>query len=95
VQDDLIESSQIPKKQADILKSLSKTELDVKIVMVEQEYSIGELISLSSGSVLNFKSGVDTPSWLAINGKKFAFGQVVQVGEKFGFQVNQLNEESH
>lgn len=86
------EDFQASEKQRRILRNLKDTELELKIVMAEQKYPIEELIALSPGSILVFEAKVDDYIHLSINNKKFAFGEVVQIGERFGFQIEKLNE---
>lgn len=76
--------------QIKILKGLKDTELDLTIVVAEQEFMIGDLCALTPGNFLLFASQTSDPAWLKVNGKRFAFGDVVQIGEQYGFQVRDV-----
>ncbi len=76
--------------EVDILKSIKDTELEVKVVLMQRECEIGDLTKLNPGSVLMFDSKEGTPATATVNGKSFAEGEVVQVGERYGLKVTQL-----
>lgn len=77
--------------QLSILQSIKGTELQVNVTLMEQDFSIGDLVALSPGSVLLFKQRVDEPAQLSVNGQAFAKGEVVQVGERYGLRVQKID----
>ncbi len=76
--------------QALILNSLKTTTLDLQIVLLEKEMNLGQLVSLSPGSILTFDKPVSSPAHLYVNAKKFAKGTVVQVAERYGLKLTEL-----
>ena len=73
-----------------ILKNLKNTALPIDICLMEKEFSIGQLLTLSPGSVLSFDLPANTPAQLVVNGTSVAEGRVVQVGENYGVQVDKV-----
>jgi flagellar motor switch protein FliN/FliY len=78
-------------EQARILKNLSRTVLDVDVVLVDKEYQIGDLMALSPGSVLTFEKNIEDSASLSVNGKKFAHGEIVQVNEMYGLRIAKMS----
>jgi flagellar motor switch/type III secretory pathway protein FliN len=85
------ESSNLSNSQMQILHNLSDTRLTMKIVVLEEMFTIGELMALSPGSILQFDVEAASGAWLSVNDRKFAAGNVVQVGDQYGFQISTLN----
>lgn len=83
-------ASKIGESQAHVLRSLKDTELALNVVLVEQDFEIGELISLSPGNIVMFNGKTSDQAWITVNEKKFAYGSIVQVGEQYGFQIDKL-----
>lgn len=73
-----------------ILNSLKDTELGVRIVVCEQEFEVGDLMGMGPGTILVLDSPVQFPAWATVNGKRFAYGKIVQIGECYGFQIEKL-----
>ncbi len=73
-----------------ILNSIKGTELEINVVLTEADFEIGELVKLSPGSVLMFETKVGSPAVARVNGKSFAQGEIVQVGDKYGLKVAEL-----
>lgn len=76
--------------QARILKSLKNTELELSVVLMERDFPIGQLMSLSPGSVIPFECSTGEPAILAVNGQAFAEGKVVQINEYYGLEVKDV-----
>lgn len=75
-----------------ILNSIKGTQLEVNVVLMESEQQIGALTKLTPGSVLMFDQKDGEPALIRANGKTFAKGEVVQVGDNYGFKVTELVE---
>ena len=73
-----------------ILKNLRDTHLDVRVSIATEMREIGSLIALVPGSVIYFNAGINDSSRMYVNDKIFAAGKVVQVGERFGFQIDEV-----
>lgn len=74
-----------------ILKSLKDTELDLDIVLMRRDFPIGRLVSLTPGNTLVFDHPQEDPAEIVVNGKSFAKGNVVQVGDNYGIEVKELS----
>ncbi len=85
-----VEVSEACESQVRILKSLRDTELEISVVLMERFFSIGQLMALSPGSVLPFDCPTSQPAHLAVNGKAFAEGKVVQINEYYGLEVKDV-----
>ncbi|MDF2576881.1 MAG: Type flagellar switch regulator (C-ring) FliN C-term [Chlamydiales bacterium] len=73
-----------------ILKNIQTTPLKLDVVLLQQEISIKQLMTLSPGSVLPFDYSVKTPAYLTVNRKKIAKGTVVQANEHYGLRVDEI-----
>ena len=76
--------------QVRILKSLKNTELELSVVLMEKDFPIGQLMTLSPGSVIPFECSTSEPAILAVNGEAFAKGKVVQMNEYYGLEVKDV-----
>lgn len=84
-------SSDVADSQASlILGNIRGTQLDVNIVLREQRCAIGDLLKLSPGSVLTFDGHASSHAYLTINGQRLANGKVVQSGENYALQIQEL-----
>ena len=54
--------------------------------------SVGELLSLKEGTVLQLDREVDAPFDVVLDGRVLARGQLVAVGEHFGLRVTEVCE---
>lgn len=84
------ESTEVSLKQEEILKNLADAELTLDIVLVEKQYEIGELMMLTTGSMMMFDTPADDSAWLTINGKRFAYGEIVRKNEFYGLRITGL-----
>jgi flagellar motor switch protein FliN/FliY len=74
----------------DVLNTLKDTQLDVGVILMDKEFAIGDLIKLNPGAVLMFDKQDGTPATVQANGKAFAKGEVVQLGDRYGLKVTEL-----
>ncbi len=86
-------SDTIPQSQIRILKSIKGTQLPISIVLMQQSFSVGQLMALCPGGILMFNRLADSPAQLQVNGQVFAEGEVVQVGEHYGLQMKQIAQD--
>ena len=54
--------------------------------------TIGEILEIGAGSVIELDRASDEPVDLIVNGKPVARGQIVAVDEKFGVRITELIE---
>lgn len=78
--------------QKKILQKIHDTPLDVSVIVMEKKIQIGELASLTPGSLLQFDIPTTEPAQLHINGRAVAEGQVVQIRDNFGLQIKKVKE---
>lgn len=75
-----------------ILGSICSTELTMDILLRRREFTVGQLFTLSPGSILLFDSDLNEPAILRVNGSDFATGNVAQVKERYALVVTELLE---
>lgn len=85
-----MEADTIKENQIKILNNLKETEMDINIVLLTREFSVGELASASPGTVFMFDTPISEPACLRVDGKDVAKGEVVQVGDSYGFRLKEL-----
>lgn len=71
----------------DKLKRFLDIPLQVEVVVGSTIISLGELINLDIGSVVELEQKVETPVDIKINGKLVAKGEIVIVEDKFGVRI--------
>lgn len=76
--------------QAEILKSIKDADLLVCACLREHDFTIGELLKLTPGALLNFHSPLHGPCSLLVNHKPFATGRVIQKRKNFAIVVDEL-----
>jgi len=76
--------------QIHMINSIKDTELDVSAILMEKEFTIGQLTSLNPSNVLTFDIPANSSTQIAVNGKKVATGTVVRVKNNFGVKIDEL-----
>ncbi|SHK45341.1 flagellar motor switch protein FliN [Thermocrinis minervae] len=74
------------------LKRLLDIPLKVEVVIGSTTLTIGELLSLVPGSVVELNRNVDEPVDIYVNGKLLAKGEIVIVEERFGVRITRIVE---
>lgn len=64
--------------------------LHVSVVVGSCTMSIGEILKLGSGSVVELDRDVTQPVELFVNDRPIARGEIVAVGEAFGLRITEL-----
>lgn len=64
--------------------------LELNVVLGESTKSIKEVLSFTTGSVLQLNKSADQPLDIYINGKRIGYGEVVVVNENFGVRVTNI-----
>lgn len=72
------------------LDLLLDIELPVMVRMGQTEMSLGELLKLTPGSILELNRAADAPVELLVNGKQIAKGEVVVVDGNFAFRITEI-----
>jgi flagellar motor switch protein FliN/FliY len=65
-------------------------EVPVSVVLGRVRKSIGEIISLTEGQVIDLERSAGEPVDLLVNGKLVARGEVVVVDEHYGLRISQI-----
>ena len=64
--------------------------LEVSVRLGSAQRAIGELLNLSSGTVIELDRLISDPVELLVNGKTFARGEVITIGEYFGIKITSI-----
>lgn len=82
---------ELKKSQISILNTIKDADLNLKLVVLEANFEIGQLTNLSTGSVLIFDNKENAQmAKVKVNNRVFAKGNVVQVGERYGILIKDL-----
>lgn len=80
-------SEEVGVELPDKLKRFLDIPLHVEVVVGSTIISLGELLNLDIGSVVELEQSVETPVDIKINGKLVAKGEIVIVEDKFGVRI--------
>lgn len=72
---------------SDKLKRYLDIPLKVEVVVGSTVLTLGELLHLTPGSVVELEQKVETPVDIKVNGKLVAKGEIVIVEDKFGVRI--------
>ena len=89
----LLESDSLSEEdneQALKLKIVLDFPLEVAVRLGSTTRSIGELLKLTAGTVIELDRGISEPADLMINGQVVARGEIVVIGENFGVRVTSI-----
>lgn len=67
-------------------------EVPVIVRLGERTLSVGEVLDLTPGSIIELYQTADTVLDLLVNDKKVAEGTAVKIGENFGIQITSVGE---
>ena len=81
----------------DPLESLSpearrilQLKVPVIVKLADKMLSLGDIIDLTPGSIVEFAHSADEPLELLVNDKVVGHGVAVKVGEKFGLRIEEI-----
>lgn len=74
------------------LKLVLDFPLEVSVRLGESRMTIGQLLNLTVGTVIELDNMIDEPVGLFVNGKPFASGEVITVGETFGIRLKNISK---
>lgn len=74
------------------LKLVLDFPLEVSVRLGDAEMTIGQLLNLTVGTVIELDNMVDDPVDLVVNGKTFATGEVITVEETFGVRLKSITK---
>lgn len=72
------------------IKSLLNIRVPVTVTLAAQRLSLGRIVELGPGSLLQFEKSCEELLELEINGQRVAVGEAVKVGDKFGMRVSAM-----
>jgi len=67
--------------------------LEVSVMLGEARRTIGQLLNLTVGTVIELDSLINEPVKLIVNGKPFASGEVITVDESFGVRLKAISKQ--
>jgi flagellar motor switch protein FliN len=74
------------------LKLVLDFPLEVSVRIGEAKMSIGQLINLTVGTVIELDNMIDEPVKMVVNGRTFASGEVITVEETFGVRLKSISK---
>ena len=74
------------------LKLILDFPLEVAVRLGQAQRTVGQLLNLTAGTVIELDTMIDEPVELVVNGKIFAGGDVVTVGETFGIRLKTISK---
>ncbi len=77
-------------EQSSKLKIVLDFPLEVAVRLGNSTRSVGELLQLAVGSVIELDREISEPADLIINGQTIAKGKIVIIGENFGVKINSI-----
>ncbi len=72
------------------LKLVLDFPLEVSVRLGETQRTIGQLLNLTVGTVIELENPIEEPVELVVNGKPFAEGEVITIGEVFGIRLQNI-----
>ncbi len=72
------------------LKLVLDFPLEVSVRLGNAERTIGQLLNLTVGTVIELDKMIDEPVELVVNGKPFAEGEVITIDETFGIRLKNI-----
>ncbi|MEZ0337197.1 MAG: flagellar motor switch protein FliN [Aquificaceae bacterium] len=72
---------------SDKLKRFLDIPLKVEVVVGSTVITLGELLHLDSGSVVELEQNVEAPVDIRVNGKLIAKGEIVIIEDRFGVRI--------
>jgi flagellar motor switch protein FliN/FliY len=74
------------------LKLVLDFPLEVSVRLGDAEMTVGQILNLTVGTVIELDSMVTDPVDLKVNGKSFAQGEVITIGETFGVRLDNISK---
>lgn len=73
------------------LKLVLDFSLEISVRIGNAQRTLGELFQLTTGTVIELDRMLNEPVELLVNGKGFARGEVITIGEHFGIKITSIN----
>ena len=68
-------------------RSLLRIKVPVNVTLASKRQPVSKILSLSSGTLIQFEKPCEEMLDLCVGNQKVAEGEVVKVGEKFGLRI--------
>jgi flagellar motor switch protein FliN len=81
-----------PAPSAGDLKRILRLEVPVIVKLAERKLTLGEVMRLGAGAIIEFSKSSDEPLELLVNNKPIGVGDAVKVGENFGLKITQIGD---
>ena len=75
------------KKNLDVILDVP---LELKVILGKKSRTVGEVLSLGRGSVLELDKQVNDPLEIHVNGKLIALGEVVVINDQFCIRITDI-----
>ena len=72
------------------LRHLLDVPVDITVEVGHARLSLGELVELAAGSVLELDRAAHEPADILVNGKVVARGEVVTIGDSYGVRITSV-----
>jgi flagellar motor switch protein FliN/FliY len=72
------------------IRSLLRIELPVMVTLAAKKQSIGKIVELGPGAIIQFAKSCEEMLDLEVNGQPIAQGEPVKVGDKFGIRLTSV-----
>jgi flagellar motor switch protein FliN/FliY len=74
------------------VRRILRLQVPVIVKLAERKLSLGEVMRLGQGAIIEFFKASDEPLELLINNKPIGVGEAVKVGENFGLKITQIGD---
>jgi flagellar motor switch protein FliN/FliY len=74
------------------LTRILRLEVPVIVKLAERKLTLGEVMRLGAGAIIEFSKSSDEPLELLVNNKAIGVGDAVKVGENFGLKITQIGD---
>jgi flagellar motor switch protein FliN/FliY len=72
------------------VRRILRVSVPVIVKLADKRLSLGEIIDVSPGSIIEFAKSAEQPLELLVNNQSIGRGIAVKVGEKFGLRIDQI-----
>lgn len=73
------------------IRRLLRLKVPVIVKLADRQMRLGEVMRLSTGSIIEFNKSVEGPLELLVNNVPVGQGEVVKIGENFGLRVSRFS----
>lgn len=74
------------------LKRILSLEVPIIVKLAERKLTLGEIMRLGQGAIIEFSKASDEPLELMVNNKTVGLGEAVKVGENFGLKLTHIGD---